>query len=209
MLTRFFKAPNPFDPSPGTKMFSYLILGFWSFVVIFPFYWLLVTAFKLPVDVSSGPKYIPFVDYQPSLHAFQELLWESGNLVTRPYTNTVIVGLNSAICAVVLGAMAAYALIRFDYRPKPGLVVTFIGCVALSIGLIALGVAWQIAVLVAIAVFLLLAQTIGKRFKGTMGNNDIFFWLVSQRMLPPVAVIIPIYILFQRFGLLNTHAALI
>jgi multiple sugar transport system permease protein len=57
--------------------------------------------------------------------------------------------------------------------------------------------------------FLILLQTIGRRFKKSLANNDIAFWLISQRMLPPVAVVIPIYILFQRIGLLDTRSALI
>ena len=38
---------------------------------------------------------------------------------------------------------------------------------------------------------------------------DIAFWLISQRILPPVAVVIPLYVLFQRIGLLDTLLALI
>ena len=52
-------------------------------------------------------------------------------------------------------------------------------------------------------------QTIGRRFKRSLGNNDIAFWLISQRMLPPVAVVIPIYVLFQQLHLLDTRTALI
>jgi multiple sugar transport system permease protein len=33
--------------------------------------------------------------------------------------------------------------------------------------------------------------------------------MISQRILPPVAVVIPIYVLFQQLRLLDTHAALI
>ncbi len=206
---KLFKS-NPFQVSPGWAFVSYLILGIWTFIVLFPFYWLAVTAFKQPNDVNAGPTYIPFVDYQPSMRAFDELLGtNSGVFVTRPYGNTVVVGITSAVLALVLGAMAAYGLIRFDYKPKPGLIVTFAVCVGLMIVGTNLGIPWQVAVAVGLAIFLLLAQTIGRRFKGSMSNNDIFFWLVSQRMLPPVAVIIPIYIIFQRLGLLNTHLALI
>jgi hypothetical protein len=50
---------------------------------------------------------------------------------------------------------------------------------------------------------LILLQTIGRRFKRSLANQDIAFWLISQRMLPPVAVVIPIYVLFQRLGLLD------
>ncbi len=205
-----FRTPNPFQLSPFWLAVSYIILGIWTFVVLFPLYWLFVTAFKLPVDVASGPKYIPFVDFQPSLHAWEEMLIESGpQFVLRPYTNTLLVGINSALLALVIGSLAAYALTRFEYRPKPGLIGTFIGCVALSILLMSLGIPWQIGIASGIAVFVLLAQGIGRRFKGTMGNSDIAFWLISQRMLPPVTVIIPIYILYQQLGMLDTLPALI
>ena len=44
---------------------------------------------------------------------------------------------------------------------------------------------------------------------GAVGNSDILFWVISQRILPPVVVVLPIYIMFQRVGLLDTHFALI
>jgi multiple sugar transport system permease protein len=190
---------------------SYAILGFWTFVVLFPLYWVLTTAFKLPVDVASGPKYIPFIDFKPSLHAWEEMLVENGSdFVLQPYYNTIVVGTVSALAALFIGAFAAYALTRFEYRPKPGLILTFIGCAALVILLIGgLEVPWQLAVAIGIAVYLLLAQTIGRRFKGRLNNDDIAFWLISQRILPPVTVIVPIYILFQQLGMLDTLPSLI
>ena len=51
--------------------------------------------------------------------------------------------------------------------------------------------------------------TIGKRFKAALANDDIAFWLIAQRMLPPVAVILPIFMMFQQLGLLDTLWALI
>src|SRR5439155_10162636 len=57
-------------------------------------------------------------------------------------------------------------------------------------------------------VFLLL-QTVARRFRRGAGNDDIAFWMISQRMLPPVATIIPIYIFFQQLQLLDTWGALI
>ena len=209
MIRRLLRSSNPFKPSPATMTVSYILLVFWTFLVLFPIYWLFITAFKLPIDVSSGPKYLMWVDFHPSTHAWKDLLVNSGDLVTRPYRNTVIVGLSSSLLALILGGLASYALSRFEYRPKPGLVVVFLGCVALAVVQLRFGVPWQIAVVTAIALFLLLALTIGRRFKGTMTNNDIAFWLISQRMLPPIAVIIPIYILFQKLGLLNTYYVLI
>jgi multiple sugar transport system permease protein len=119
------------------------------------------------------------------------------------------VGLTSSVLSLILGTAASYALSRFQYRPRIGTIGLFVGCVALAIVVIALGAPWQVAVVVSIAVFILLAQTIGRRFRRSLGNNDIAFWMISQRILPPVAVVIPIYVLYQRLGLLDTRVALI
>jgi multiple sugar transport system permease protein len=127
----------------------------------------------------------------------------------RNFGNTLLVAPVSSLIALTLGATAAYALVRFEYQPRVGAVVTFIGCLILSIIMISIGLPWQIALVASAAVFILLLQTIGRRFKRALGNNDIAFWMISQRMLPPVAVVIPIYILFQRLHLLDTYTALI
>jgi multiple sugar transport system permease protein len=209
-MKSLFKSQSLLTPSPFGAFVSYLLLGVWTVIVLFPLYWLLVTSFKLPFQVAEGPFYIPFVDFQPSLHAWDYiLLGDLSNDTLRTYMNTVIVGPLSAFLALALGSCAAYALVRLKYEPRVGTILTFIGCVIFAGVAAAFGVPWQGAVAAAIAVFFLLWQTIGRRFKRSLGNNDVAFWMISQRMLPPVAVVIPIYILFQRLNLLGTHAALI
>lgn len=210
MLKSLFQRKSLLKPAPFEMVISYLLLGIWTLVVLFPLYWLFITSFKLPIDVNSGPFYLPFVDFKPSLHAWQYIL--VGDLsrdTIRNYTNTVIVAPISAGLALLLGTAAAYGLVRFQYHPRVGAIVTFIGCLIAAIFAIMLGAPWQVVVGAAIALFIILLQTIGRRFKKSLANNDIAFWLISQRMLPPVAVVIPIYILFQRLGLLDTHLALI
>ena len=209
-MKRWFESKSINTPSPVGAILSYLILGLWAFLILFPLYWLVVTSLKISSQVAEGPFYIPFVDFQPSLDAWHYIL--VGDLskdTLRTFTNTLIVAPVSALLALALGATAAYALVRFEYHPRVGSILTFIGCLVLSIVTIYMGVPWQIALVVSAAVFIILLQTIGRRFKRALGNNDIAFWMISQRMLPPVAVVIPIYILFQRLHLLDTHAALI
>jgi multiple sugar transport system permease protein len=209
MLRSFFHRTSVFRLSPFEKLISYLLLGLWALVVLFPLYWLLVTSLKLPIDVNSGPVYLPWIDFQPSGHAWRYIFVDLWNDTARPYANTVVVGISSAVIALVVGAMASYALVRYGYRPRVGVIGLFIGCVALAIVGVRLGLSWQITVVVAVALFLLLAQTIGRRFERSLGNNDIAFWMISQRILPPVAVVIPVYVLFQQLKLLDTRAALI
>lgn len=205
-----FKRRSVHTPSPLVQLVSYALMAVWGVVVLFPIYWLIVTSLKLPIDVNTGPFYVPFVDFKPSPHAWQYILVGDLSRDTfRPYANTVVVSLTSATLALALGTTAAYALTRFDYRPRVGAILSFIGCLLLAIVAVILGVPWQIAVVVAIVIYLLLLQTIGRRFKRSLGNDDIAFWLISQRMLPPVAVVLPIYIFFQQLGLLDTRTALI
>ena len=45
---------------------TYLILVLWSFVVLIPLYWAVVTSLKLPIDVDAGPFYIPIGVVQTS-----------------------------------------------------------------------------------------------------------------------------------------------
>lgn len=46
------------------------------------------------------------------------------------------------------------------------------------------------------------------RFK-TKGTRDLQFWIVSMRMLPPMAMVVPVYIYFSMAGLTGTHLAII
>lgn len=39
--------------------------------------------------------------------------------------------------------------------------------------------------------------------------NDVAFWILSMRMFPPIAVVVPYYIIFKTSGLLDTPLALI
>lgn len=45
------------------------------------------------------------------------------------------------------------------------------------------------------------------RFK--IGGNFLPFWILSQRMLPPIVFIIPIFLIFKNLHLVNTYAGLI
>ncbi len=200
---------SPTDLSLRAKVVAYLILGFWTLIVLFPLYWLVVTSFKLPIQVDTGPKYIPFVDFQPTLDAWRYIFGPLRNDTLRPYTNSVVVTLLSSTFALVIGSSAAYALARFRYRPKIGTIGLAFGCLVLGAVAVRLGVPLPVAIAVGLACFALLGKLLVGRFKRAAGNSDIAFWIVSQRILPPVAVVIPIYVLFQNLDLLDTRTALV
>ena len=45
-MQRIFKSANPFRPSPAWMTFSYILLGVWTLIVLFPLYWLLIETFR-------------------------------------------------------------------------------------------------------------------------------------------------------------------
>jgi multiple sugar transport system permease protein len=196
--------------SPAGSVLTYAILGLWTVIVVFPLYWVLVTSVKLPIQVSDGPVYIPFIDYQPSLHAWKYIFVDLGRDTFRPYGNSVIVASVSTLLAMTAGSLASYALSRFTFRPRLFTVGLFIlALVAVIFAVAKLGVDWRIAATTAVALVILGARAFRKMPSPELGNSDILFWMISQRILPPVVAAIPIYVMFQHLALLDTHTALI
>jgi multiple sugar transport system permease protein len=63
-------------------------------------------------------------------------------------------------------------------------------------------------------VVMLLSVTLGSMCAYSLarfntGGKNFRFWILSQRMFPPVAMILPLYILMRRLHLLDTYFALI
>jgi multiple sugar transport system permease protein len=200
---------SPTRMSPPAMAVSYLLLCAWAVVVLFPLYWLAITSLKTPIEVNGGPFYIPFRDFQPTLDSWHYIFFDLRDDTLRPYLNTVVVGLSSTSIAILLGSMAAYGMVRMRYRVRLGAVASFVAGLAVAVAAVVAGAPWVLGAAAGLAVFVLLAQTVARRFKLALGNDEIAFWMISQRMLPPVAVVIPTYIFFQQLGLLDTWPALI
>ena len=203
-----FEPKSLAEPALLPKIVSYVLLVMWTLVVLFPLYWVLVTSVKEEVQVDSGPYYLPFVDFQPSLHAWRFMLLENNTL--WPYVNSIIVAVVSTLLAVLIGSLAAYAIVRIRFQVKLAAVLCFVSLLAgVVVAVAAFQIPWPIAASVAIALLLLFLGTLGRRFHAGVGNNDIEFWIISNRIMPPIVAILPIYVMFQQLGLLDTQLALI
>ena len=243
-MERLFEPPTVGKMSPVAKFVAYFILAFWSLFVLFPLYWVVITAFKNGKIVNEGPYYIPFVDFQPTLdgwraqfgtdpfcdlpaigrqlvlYVYNALAFVVSPVVTiQPmepqickvwlaFTNSIVINVFATALCMIIGSMAAYALARIQYKPKFGNIVMFV-LLSLAAIIASYFIHWAVAATVALALFFLLARAFGKHFKAQLGNGDILFWIISQRILPPIVVIIPIYMMYQAVGLLDTHLGLI
>jgi multiple sugar transport system permease protein len=107
-----------------TKSVSYFVLLLWSFVCLFPLYWVGVTSLKGIEIIDKAPRYIPFLDFTPTLDAWRFILIDANeNLLWRAF-NSIFIGLCATSASVVLGGMAVYAISRFNsktrFMPKTG-----------------------------------------------------------------------------------------
>lgn len=102
---------------------SYGILIIWSLILFFPMYWVVITSFKRAVDMAVGATYLPWIDFQPSLAAWNYLFVERITWFMQPFMNSVIVAFVSSGVALVIGSMAGYALARFDYGGRNNAIV--------------------------------------------------------------------------------------
>ncbi len=207
-LARLFEPPSVEDQSPAGKVLTYALLFVWSLVVLVPLYWALITSFKGAGEVDNGPFYLPFVDFKPSLEAWNFMLLENNTL--GPYLNSVVVALGSTVLALLIGTLAAYALVRITFQVKLAAVALFLILLVAVIAAVAMfGVPWEIAVGVALALFVLGLMTLVGRTRLAVGNSDIEFWIISNRIMPPIVAVLPIYVMFQQLKLLDTQVALI
>ena len=92
-------------------IFVYLTLGVAIFLALFPFWWMLVTSLKLPVDIFSHvalwPQQITFGNYYRLFAEFH----------FGPFLlNSVVIVIASVGVSLVIGTLAAYALARFRLR---------------------------------------------------------------------------------------------
>jgi multiple sugar transport system permease protein len=138
----------------GPRVGMYTALAAALLVALFPFWWMLVTSLKRPIDIFAGLSLIP-----------QHLTFSNYSRLFGPYhmgqflRNSLIVVSVAVAISLVVGSLAAYALARFRLR----------------LGL----------------------------------NRHALVATLLVRMLPPILLVVPIYILLGNLGLLDTRLGLV
>ncbi|MEM1288133.1 MAG: carbohydrate ABC transporter permease [Pseudomonadota bacterium] len=190
----------------------------WLFFSFFPLYWVFVTAFKPPLAVSQGATYIPFIDFQPTVQAFRDALSGLRGDFYGPIMASILISIVATALSVLLGAMAAYALVRFEFRIRLGSGLLF-GVISIG-GFLLLHDYLGLSVPSALFTVLVLAL-IGSLWVNryplpgpTLGNNDVTFWFVSQRMFPPIVSAFALFLLYAEIGkagfpLLDTYYGMV
>lgn len=104
----------------------YLVLSLWAIMVIFPFYWMLITSLK-NVSIYNNeltPKFLPIpptlINYQAALQAS-----ESVNLGLS-ILNTIIYSVITTVLMLIVITLAAFAFARLKFKGKNIVFILFL-----------------------------------------------------------------------------------
>ena len=97
------------------RAFTYLGLSLWAVLVLFPFYWMVLTSFKSYTAYNS--EHIPVLyTLAPTLENYRQAF--TAVPLGRYLLNTLIFALVTTAAMVVVSTLAAYAFARLSFRGK-------------------------------------------------------------------------------------------
>ncbi|WP_223479023.1 carbohydrate ABC transporter permease [Oricola indica] len=173
------------EPSRLQKSVAGALVVIYALVTIMPLAWIIATGFKSPNDAIAYP---PKVVFEPTLEGYVNLFTTRTRMspdaleeIGQPETwyDKIV----RQYDMVISGPS------RYGERFLNSVIIGF-GSTFLS-------------------VFLgTLAAYAFSRFKVPL-KDDLMFFILSTRMMPPIAVAIPIFLMFRQLGLSDTHLGMI
>jgi multiple sugar transport system permease protein len=142
------------------KTWRYIPIALWTVFAALPIYWMVITAFKDNSAIYHGARWLPWVDYQPTIEAWREVLGGTASVIA-PLEHSLIIATTATAISVFFGCLAGYGLARFPIK------------------------------------------------LGFMRNNDIAFFIIAQRIMPPVVIVLAFFILYKYLHLLDSLVGMI
>jgi multiple sugar transport system permease protein len=101
------------ESMPRRWVTTYIPLGAFIIILLFPFYWMVITAVK-PNDELLSHEGNPFWVFHPTLDHFKKLLFDTS--YPDWLLNTMIVAVVATFISLLAAALAAYAIERLRFR---------------------------------------------------------------------------------------------
>ncbi len=173
------------EPGPTSRRVASVVVIVYALVSMVPLAWIVMTGFKSPDTAIAYP---PEVVFEPTLEGYVNLFTDRTRqtpeyMADLPPPETWYDELVRSRNMVITGPS------RFFGRYKNSLIIGF-GSTFL-------------------AVFLgTLAAYAFSRFRVPL-KDDLLFFILSTRMFPPIAVAVPIYLMYRALGLSDSHFGMI
>ncbi len=207
----------------------YFIIIVITILALFPTYWMVTMAFKPKGEWTSATGQVYWTPQNPTLDNFATILTEYQGPIFRAnqasaipsIRNSIIVSIGGTLFAMVLGTLAAYSISRYtrDSGEFPwylavgrlGLLVLVLLPIVLLAARAGLINQWYGIVLLT-AIGFVVDIYIGKGLsrvytKGPVGS--LAFSILQLRMFPPIAIMIPVMIMWAAFKLIDTWYGLV
>jgi multiple sugar transport system permease protein len=173
------------EASPAAKWIAGILVIAYALVAMIPLVWIFLTGFKSPPDSIAYP---PKVVFQPTLEGYVNL-FTTRSRQTPEYIESLGSATTWYDSLVRERNMVITGPSRFADRYWNSIVIGF-GSTFL-------------------AVFLGTLAAYGfSRFKVPL-KDDLMFFILSTRMMPPIAVAIPIFLMYRELGLSDTALGMI
>ncbi|HUN91727.1 MAG TPA: carbohydrate ABC transporter permease [Burkholderiaceae bacterium] len=173
------------EPSPVAKRVAATLIVLYALVTMVPLAWIFATSFKSGPDSIAYP---PKALFSPSIEGYCNLFWTRSR-----QTAEYIGGLPPATDACDRLARADGMVIvgKSNFRPR------FVNSLIIAFGSTALSTLLGVTAAYAFS-----------RFRMPL-KDDLLFFILSTRMMPPIAVAIPIYLMYRELGLSDTRIGMI
>jgi multiple sugar transport system permease protein len=172
-------------PTPRARRIAATIVIIYAIVSMIPLAWILMTGFKTPPDSIAYP---PKLVFQPSLEGYCNL-FTTRTRQTADYIQSL--GPPQSTCDEITRKRDMVIAGPSNYVPRfwNSLIIAF----GSTFFAVSLGV---------------LAAYAFSRFRIPLAD-DLLFFILSTRMMPPIAVAIPIYLMYRKLGLSDTALGMI
>ena len=173
------------EPGRAAKWIAGVLVIVYALISMIPLFWIFITGFKTPPDSIAYP---PKIIFSPSLEGYVNLFTTRTRqtpeyIASLPPADTWYDKLVRSRNMVIAGPS--------KYIPR------YINSLIIGFGSTFL------------AVFLgTIAAYAFSRFRIPL-KDDLLFFILSTRMMPPIAVAIPIYLMYRAIGLIDTHLGMI
>ena len=173
------------EPGQTSRLIAGGLVIVYALITMAPLAWIFLTGFKTPPDSISYP---PKLVFQPSLEGYCNL-FTTRSRQTPEYIASLPEA--SGICDPVVRQRNMVIAGASNYVPR--FVNSLIIALASTFCAVTLGT---------------LAAYGFSRFKVPL-KDDLLFFILSTRMMPPIAVAIPIYLMYRELGLSDTKLGMI
>ncbi len=172
-------------PTRWSKRIAMTLVILYAVITMIPLGWILLTSFKSPSDAIAYP---PKIVFDPTVEGYCNLFTQRSRQ-TADYINSLPPPADFCEQVARDKAMVIVGASRYWPRFVNSLVIAF-GSTALAVGLGTL------------------AAYGFSRFRVPLAD-DLLFFILSTRMMPPIAVAIPIYLMYRQLGLSDTALGMI